>query len=248
MKTLKVILLLVFSAALLTNCDTKEKQQLQSKVDSLQVELQTAQQMASTLQEVGQLMDEIDATRNVLRANVVEGTTHNDYQARMTEIHSYIKDIQNRITELEATAKKSTVNYAATIKRLKKDLELRNEQLLALQEEVTRVRNENDLLTVSINQKNVTLAEQQQIIKLKEDDVMRLEKKLDQITIASQTSKADLYFAQARALETAAERTKFAPKKKKETQREALELYRQAHSLGKQEAQLRIEELEKILS
>ena len=68
MKTLKVILLLVFSAALLTNCDTKEKQQLQSKVDSLQVELQTAQQMASTLQEVGQLMDEIDATRNVLRA------------------------------------------------------------------------------------------------------------------------------------------------------------------------------------
>ena len=57
--------------------------------------------------------------------------------------------------------------------------------------------------------------------------------------------QADMYFAQAQALETAAQRTKFAPRKKKETKREALELYKLAYSLGKAEAQNRIDELEK---
>ena len=57
--------------------------------------------------------------------------------------------------------------------------------------------------------------------------------------------KANLYFAQAQALETAAERTKFAPRKKKETRREAIELYKISFSLGKTEAQERISKLEK---
>ena len=59
---------------------------------------------------------------------------------------------------------------------------------------------------------------------------------------------ANLYFAQAQALETAADRTKFAPRKKKETRREALELYKLSFSLGNTEAQAKIEELEKKLS
>ena len=43
-------------------------------------------------------------------------------------------------------------------------------------------------------------------------------------------------------------RTKFAPKKKKETKREALELYKLSLSLGKTDAQSKIDELEKDLS
>jgi hypothetical protein len=71
---------------------------------------------------------------------------------------------------------------------------------------------------------------------------------VEEINAQSQASQADLYFAQAQALETAAERTKFAPRKKKETRREALELYKLSLSLGKQEAQQKIEELEKEIS
>ena len=48
----------------------------------------------------------------------------------------------------------------------------------------------------------------------------------------------------AQAIETAAERTRLAPRKKKETIKEALDLYKKALSLGKNEAQAKITELE----
>jgi len=48
-------------------------------------------------------------------------------------------------------------------------------------------------------------------------------------------------------VEEAANRTKLAPRKKKETLREAVELYKKALSLGKSEAQDNITALEKKL-
>lgn len=247
MKNLKLFVLTVGMTALMISCDTKEKQQLLSKVDSLQVELQTSQQMATTLQEVGTLLDSIDATRQVLRTNVIEGTSYADYEDRLTELNAYIRESQDKLTELEKSMKKSAVNYSATIKRLKKDLALRNEQLAALELEVTKFKNENQLLTSSLNEKTLAMAEQQQLIQLKEENIAELEAKVSEINIASKTSKAELYYAQAAALETAADRTKFAPKKKKETQREALELYKMSLSLGHVKAQEKIAQLEKEL-
>ncbi len=247
MKNLKLFVLTVGMTALMISCDTKEKQQLLSKVDSLQVELQTSQQMATTLQEVGTLLDSIDATRQVLRTNVIEGTSYADYEDRLSELNAYIRESQDKLTELEKSMKKSAVNYSATIKRLKKDLALRNEQLAALELEVTKFKNENQLLTSSLNEKTLAMAEQQQLIQLKEENIAELEAKVSEINIASKTSKAELYYAQAAALETAADRTKFAPKKKKETQREALELYKMSLSLGHVQAQEKIAQLEKEL-
>ena len=65
------------------------------------------------------------------------------------------------------------------------------------------------------------------------------------MTEQHRVEKADLYFAQAAALETAADRTKFAPRKRRATRREAIELYKISLSLGKFEAQERITNLEK---
>ena len=59
---------------------------------------------------------------------------------------------------------------------------------------------------------------------------------------------ADLYFDQAAAWEKVADRTNFAPRKKKQARREALELYKISLSLGKTEAQGKIDKLEKELS
>jgi len=247
MKKLKLFVLTIGIAAFLLSCDVKEKQQLLSKVDSLQVELQTSQQMANTLQEVGVLLDSIDATRQVLRTNVVEGTSYADYENRLNELNAYIRQSQQKIVELEKSMKKSSANYSATIKRLKNDLALRNEQLAALELEVIKFKNENQLLTSSLNEKTLAMAEQQQLIQLKEENIVKLEAKVAEVNIASKISKAELYYAQAAALETAADRTKFAPKKKKETQREALELYKMSLSLGHVQAQEKIAQLEKEL-
>src|SRR5690606_2200924 len=100
--------------ALLTGCDVKEKDRLRSEVDSLKIELETSNQMASAMQEIGMLMDSIDASRQLLRTDVVEGTSYDDYVSRMKDISSYIQETEAKIKDLEesvTTAKTSTDKY-----------------------------------------------------------------------------------------------------------------------------------------
>jgi hypothetical protein len=74
-----------------------------------------------------------------------------------------------------------------------------------------------------------------------------IEARVQEIMIQGKMSEADAYYARAQAVEEAANRTKLAPRKKKETLREAVELYKKALSLGKNEAQDNITSLEKKL-
>jgi chromosome segregation ATPase len=234
--------------AMLWSCDREEKARLHSQVDSLRTELQVSQQTAAQLNEVGVLIDSIDASRQLLRTDVVEGTSYKDYSGRLTSINNHIKETQAKLAELEKSVKSSKASssgYASTIKRLKADLEASTAQIAALQTEVERMRGENSNLTASVNQKDSLLTVGTETIKMREQDVANLETKVEEINTQSRLTQADMYFAQAQALETAADRTKFAPKKKKDTRREALELYKLSYSLGKSEAQQKIDELEK---
>lgn len=238
-------------AGLLWGCDNGEKEQLRAEVDSLRTELQTSQQMAQSLQEVGALIDSIDASRNLLRTDVVEGTTYTDYANRLKSINTHIQETEAKIAELEnslKTSKGAASSYAGSIKRLKADLEARTQQVAALEQEIEKMHVENTALAQTVNNRDSVLTVKEEVIQMKEQDIASLENKVDEINEASRLSQADLYFAQAQALETAASRTRFAPKKKKETQREALELYKLSLSLGKEEAQNKIDELVKVLS
>lgn len=244
---------LVFALPLLGvlwSCDTKEKQMLRAEVDSLRTELQTSQQTAQQLDELGVLIDSIDASRQLLRTDVVEGTSYKDYKGRLASINDHIKSTEAKIAELEKSlkaSKNSSASYNATIKRLKADLEMSTQQITALQTEVEKMRAENSNLAQTVSQRDSLLTSRDETIKMREQDVATLENKVVEINTQANKTQADMYFAQAAALETAAARTKFAPKKKKETQREALELYKLSLSLGKTEAQTKIDELEKVI-
>ena len=87
-----VLALPVAGMILLGSCDKKEKEQLKAQVDSLKTELQTSQQTAAQLSEIGTLIDSIDASRQLLRTDVVEGTSYTDYKSRLQSINSHIKD------------------------------------------------------------------------------------------------------------------------------------------------------------
>jgi len=233
---------------MLWSCDTKEKQALQTKVDSLRTELEMSQQTAQTLEEIGILIDSIDASRQLLRTDVVEGTSYADYSSRLKNINEHVKNTEAKIAQLEKSLKTAQGNSGkATIKRLKADLELSTQQIAALQTEIEKIRTENHALAKNVGQKDSVLLVRDEVIKMREQDVAGLEKKVEEINFQANKTQADMYYAQAEALETAASRTKFAPKKKKETQREALELYKLSLSLGKTEAQNRIDELEKVV-
>jgi chromosome segregation ATPase len=243
----KNILFIVAIGATMMSCGG-EAEKLKSQVDSLKVELQTSQQFATTLQEVGVLMDSIDANRQLLRVNMVEGTTYENYTARMKDINNYVKSTQSKIEDLESSLKKSKSNnssLSASIKKLKADLEARNKEIEKLNEHVDQLRNENQNLITTVGLQEAELNDKEAQIITKEQELALIEAKIQELMIASKVSEADSYFARAQAVEEAANRTKLAPKKKKETLNEALELYKKAFSLGKQEAQAKITELEK---
>src|SRR5918993_4781016 len=103
------------------SCDTKEKERLQTQVDSLRTELHASQQTAQTLQEVGVLIDSIDANRQLLRTDMVEGTSYRNYKDRLSGINKYVRETQAKIAALEKDSKNSKV-FAGTIRRLRKDL------------------------------------------------------------------------------------------------------------------------------
>ena len=237
-------------AALVVGCGTKERETLQSQVDSLKVELETSQAMAQTLTEVGAMMDSIDASRQLLRVNMVEGTTYSDYATRMKDINGYVKETQKKIDDLEKTLKTSKANanaFSKTIKKLKADLEAKTVEIASLQEQVDKYRNENQNLITTVGMQEAELSDKAAQIETKTQELALIEARVQELMIQSKMTEADAYFARGQAVEEAANRTKLAPRKRKETYREAVELYKKALSLGKTEAQDKITELEKKL-
>ncbi|MEO7990038.1 MAG: hypothetical protein ABI663_10880 [Chryseolinea sp.] len=245
---LKKLLFAIPVVALFAACDNGEKVALQSKVDSLKVELEASQKVATTLTEVGVLMDSIDASRQLLRVNMVEGTTYDDYKSRMKDINGYVKDTQKKIDDLEKSLKKSNSNaagFSKTIKKLKSDLETKSKEIASLQEQVDKFRSENQNLITTVGMQEAELSDKSAQIETKNQELALIEARVQEMMIQSKMSEADAYYARGQAVEEAARRTQLAPRKKKETYKEAIELYKKALSLGKTEAQDKITALEK---
>ncbi len=232
---------------IVSGCNNKKKEiALQSEVDSLRTELQESQQTAEALQEVGVMIDSIDASRQLLRTDMVEGASYQDYKNRLASIREYVNESQKKIQELEKNAKQNR-GYAGTIRRLKADLEETTNKLTSLEEEVKSVRAENATLTRHVSARDSVIIVNEMALRQREENLASLESQMQELNVESKNFAADSYFMQAKAMEEAANRTQFAPKKKKKAQQEALELYKKALEMGKNEAQAKVEELEKDL-
>ncbi len=233
----------------LFGCSKKnEVTELLMKLDSLNVELQTNQHTMKTLHEVGALIDSIDASRNVLRTRVLEGTSLEDYTDRLHDINKYVKDASQRISFLEDRVKTlngSNSSFTGTLKRLKGELEKRDKELTFLQETLAQYRNENSNLKQTVSLQEADIADKLEQLHSKQLEITQLDKHISELTSRSETAEAEAYFVLASAIEETARRTHFAPRKKKETRKEALELYRLAAHHGIAKAKTKIVELEK---
>lgn len=241
-------LLLILSVVGIFGCGRHERDRLTAQVDSLRYQLHESQQAAQTLMEVGLLMDSIDASRKLLRSSMVEGTTYSDYVARMNDINTHVKETEKKIADLEKANKSSmskSASLAATIKKLKNDLLHANTEMESLQNLVAQYKAENGNMVQSISLKDREIAEKTERIRVTQDEMTSMQARLDEIITTSRQREADAYYARAQAVEETANRTKFAPRRKKESRKQALELYRLAYRMGKEEAQPRIEALEK---
>ena len=241
------LLCFVLIPALLIACGTNEKEALQSQIDSLRSELDRSYETSQTLSEIGTLLDSIDVTRQLLRVNLVEGTPYSDYAGRMKDLQQYITNTEEKVRRLEQSLQSSHANarvFSKTVNQLKAELRTRENEMAFLQEQVEKFRNENANLIITVNLQDVEIADKQEQIEARSQELALIEARVQELMIQSKVSEADAYYTRAMAIETAANRTKLAPRKKKETLQEALELYKKAFSLGKNEARAKITQLE----
>lgn len=204
--------------------------------DSLKHELHSGGKVVNTVVSVNTLLDSIDATRHVLRVHQASGQEAHTYDERMLELKNYVKQTEEKISELEVHMVEKNVNsesYLAIINALKDELSMRNEEM-GLIEANAELNNEQML-------KGVQLEDVEARLEVKKIELMLLELRINEMIKRMGMSEAEGLYLQAEALEEAARRTKLAPFKRKQTYREALGLYESALAKGKKEAQAKID-------
>lgn len=236
-------------ALALASCVSKEEhEKLRTELEAAQFELETNQKYITALQDVSTLMDSIDEARDDLNADMESGTSPDDYVDRMQGIHDYIKQTEQKIDQLQSEMQKSDKNtraYTRTIAKLRKDLSKKTNEITVLQAKVDAVEQENSQLLTSLSARDSVLVEKNRQIDLKKEELALIESKIEELMANSKLSEADAYFVRAASIEETANRTKFAPKKKKATIKEAIGLYEMALGMGRSDAQEKIDALQK---
>lgn len=239
---------LILATFMLAACGTKEIERLHAENDSLRNELESRHSMVSVMNDIKLLIDSIDANRQLLRTDLNEGTTYDDVTTRLSEINSFVKKTTDKITKIEKelkSSKKESHAYLMMMDALKGELQIRVEEVDALQASVSQYKEENKGLLQTVKMQETTMTDMQTRIEAKQQELRLLQAKVEELVESFKVSEAEAYYARAKSVEEAARRTRMAPHKKRETYREALELYKKALSLGKKEATRNIRDLEK---
>lgn len=230
------------------SCDNSEKEKLRAENDSLRNELNSKHEMVAVMKDVKMLIDTIDASRKILRADLGEGMTTDTFSKRLQSINTYVKDTQQKLQKIEGELKSSNKKasaYLMMMDALKSELEIRVQEVTSLEAAVEEYKKENAGLVKTVKLQQTEMAEMQNKIETKQQELSLLEAKVNELVTTFKVSEADATYSRAKAVEEAANRTRLAPRKKKDTYREALELYKKSLSLGKKEAQADIDKLEK---
>lgn len=245
MKThiLSFVILLVASS-----CTNKEAERLQAENDSLRHELDTRYSVVVTMRDIKVLIDSIDQSRSVLRVDMNEGTTYEDFTARLKDINQYVVKTEEKLETIEHELKQTKGEasaYMMMVAALKDELTIRADEISQLEEQVNNYKSENKGLIQTVKVQQDELSDMHSKIAVKQQELSLLEAKVTELVDNFQVSEAEAFYARAKAVEEAANRTRLAPQKKRDTYRESLELYKKSLSLGKKEAQEAIDRLQK---
>jgi chromosome segregation ATPase len=238
--------LLLFAFLLIfASCGMK---QLKDENEALKNELDVTKKANQTLYEVGVLLDSIDANRDNLTVRLEQGTSYDEYINRVKDLNNYVKNSEKKLNDLEASLKKADQSksaLAASVKKLRKELEDRNKYIAFLESQMNNIKVQKDSLVTITEVQKQQLSEMDQQIQQKTQELNLIEARIVEMMKQAKVSEADSYFERGAAIEEAANRTKLAPRKKKETYKEAIELYKKALELGREDARAKITELSK---
>jgi chromosome segregation ATPase len=239
-------ILFAISVFSLSSCKMEELEKLKAENDSLRKELETRHSMVVIMGEVKTLLDSIDESRNVLHADLNEGTTFENVTQRLGAINDYVKQTEEKLTNIEndlKTSQHENSAYEMLVHALKEELHMRSDEVHKLEKAVKKYRQENTGLIQTVKLQQDQMTDLQSQVATKQEELALLQAKVDEMIENFKVTEAEAFYARAKSVEEAARRTRLAPHKKRETYREAIELYKKALSLGKKEAQANIDAL-----
>ena len=228
-----------------TGCGIKD---LKNENEALKNELDVTKKANQTLYEVGVLLDSIDVSRDNLRVQLEQGTKYDEYISRVKDLNDYVKASKMKMDDLEKTLKKSNQSnsyLASSLKKLRKDLEDKNKYIAFLENEVNNINVKKDSLVTLTEVQKTQITDMDQQIQQKSEELNLIEARIEEMMKQAKVNEADSYFERAKAIEEAANRTNLAPRKKKQTYMEALDLYKKSLEAGRNDAQAKIDELTK---
>ena len=218
-------------------CQSNENERLVRKLDSVSTELEVTRHVLMDSQQVKALLDSIDASRQVTNTTMASDAQNN--LSRLNDINAYIKDINAKMDQMEKSIKYVNT-MAASILALQADIEARTQKIAKLEADVKKISAKDKSIMLTVQRKDSTLAE---FVKNCQQDLIILQKTMEDVHAKNNMATADLYFKQAEALTNMANNVSSSTKRETVKQ-EAMEMYKISLSLGKKEAQQKINTLE----
>ena len=166
----------------------------------------------------------------------------NDLNGRDERVDEKINAIKDELKR----SRNEALAYLMMIDALKSEINIKDESLKEMETVIAQFQLQNKKILDSLNRVEGALNEALAIISDSRHQ-SALKKKVEDLTRNLRLAEGDLCYAAARRAEEAAGKIRFAPARKKEYLMEALEVYKKALYLGKQEAAADISKLEKSL-
>lgn len=243
-KIARVVFGVLSAGLILCGCESREVGELKSENDSLKSLVSDHLIVLAKFEQVNQILDSIDVNRNKERREADDKQSLDQVLLRLQEINDYVLQTEAHLQKIKNDLKQARHEasaYLMMVDALKDEVVIRDGEIEELVVKVGTIEKQKTGITENLKQYEDAIAQLQTIITTRELELSQAKA----LTARLRASEAEAYYRKAKSVEAEASQIKLAPGKKRETYQEALELYRKAYSLGKEEALTSINLLQK---
>jgi hypothetical protein len=239
---LQVLLAVVMSLAI-AGCKNQRYSHLKKENDSLRAEIEARHQTLMMLHNAEVLLDTIEM-------NMRSREDESEILPRLEAVCSYVKVSEESILKMqkELQASRYEANaYLMMVDALKGELGVHIDKSDIMEDSVGGYVSSNAELVTNLSMQERMILDLKRDIEHRHQQLNKLEQDVTELEAYIDISDAEREYARAQRVELIGRKMLLSPQKKRETMREALEIYKKAYVLGKKEARENIAVLEDAL-